>query len=461
MSNDTKIDMEKLLEQSLDKYGEVPGLLEWQLPIGAAGLRLVAEGRPLTIEAIASVLGWPVEEVKARLDDWGVSCDSNGCLNIPELESAPEGVPLPVYRIRWLDTDTGQVGEVPGCAPDAVGAVLMAGRPAQIELPCPATGRLVSLRVGAGGSFEGVDPAGAVAIMESPDSDWHPANWSRADCADGLLFASAEAASGWLAGHPGYIAVPMEFFVRYEARFFDRVLAQTPPPNHMQKVVEKDNFTEGWKKVFQAWVPAVRVVLAVFKLTNAGEKPVALNELVAVAGFSTDETASLVSQFFSGEARIQDGLVHLEMATTRQPSSRFEIRIGDRVLYAGGCVPDQFWMAYFSDEPVEIRGTCQATGVPISVIVSATGVETVEPAEVVVGIMNPVAVQAVELVEEFDEQVCIHQLFFASMDAGAAWKRQHPQGRLFPVRELFDFDRQLLAPITGDLMTTVNPSKKG
>ena len=41
------------------------------------------------------------------------------------------------------------------------------------------------------------------------------------------------------------------------------------------------------------------------------------------------------------------------------------------------------------------------------------------------------------------------------------WKRQHPQGRLFPVRELFDFDRQLLTPITGDLMATFNQSKKG
>jgi hypothetical protein len=297
--------------------------------------------------------------------------------------------------------------------------------------------------------------------MDSPGSDWHPANWTRADCADGLLFASAEAASGWLAGHQGYIAVPMEFFVRYEARFFDRALAQTPSPNHMQKAVEKDNFTEGWKEVLQAWAPAARMFSAVFKLTNVGEKPVTLEKLAATAGVPPEEIAGLVSQFFGGEARIQDGLVHLEMATTRQPSSRFELRIGDRRLYTGGCVPDQLWMAYFSDEPVEIRGTCQTTGAPIRVVVSAAGVETVEPAETVVGLMNPAAVQTVEQVEEFDEQVCIHQLFFASMDAAAAWQRQNPQGRLFPVRELFDFDRQLLAPITGDLMATVNPSEKG
>ena len=227
----------------------------------------------------------------------------------------------------------------------------------------------------------------------------------------------------------------------------------------MQKVAEKANFIAGWTETWQAWAPAVRVTSAVFRLTNAGEKPVALEKLAAIAGFPPDETTTLVLQFFTNTARIQNGLVHLEMATTRQPSSRFELRIGDRRMYTEGCAPDQFWIALFINQQIEIRTTCQAMGVPIRVVISAATVESAEPVEAVVGLINPATVQTVKRAEEFDEKVCVYQTFFASMDAGAIWKLQHPQGRLLPVREFFDFWRQLLTPIAGDLMMTVSQSK--
>ena len=230
---------------------------------------------------------------------------------------------------------------------------------------------------------------------------------------------------------------------------------------YMQKAAEKANFLADWSETMQAWAPAVRVTSAVFKLTNAGEKPADLEKLAAMAGFPPDQTATMVLQFFTNTARIQNGLVHLEMATTRQPSSRFQLRIGDCRLYTEGCAPDQFWIAYFIDKPVEIRATCQATALPITVVVSAAGVEAVEPAGAAIGLINPATVQKVKRADEFDEKVCVYQTFFASMDAGAAWKLQHPQGRLFPVREFFDFWYQLLTPIAGELMTTVRQSKEG
>ena len=93
------------------------------------------------------------------------------------------------------------------------------------------------------------------------------------------------------------------------------------------------------------------------------------------------------------------------------------------------------------------------------VVISAATVESAEPVEAVVGVINPATVQTVKSAEEFDEKVCVYQTFFASMDAGSAWKLQHPQGRRFPVREFFDFCRQLLTPISGDLMMTVSQSK--
>lgn len=40
-------EIDAMVEQRLAQYREVPDLLEWHLPIGAAVLQLIAENRPL------------------------------------------------------------------------------------------------------------------------------------------------------------------------------------------------------------------------------------------------------------------------------------------------------------------------------------------------------------------------------------------------------------------------------
>ncbi|MGH3649054.1 MAG: organomercurial lyase [Micromonosporaceae bacterium] len=220
------LDLERLVEVRLNEFREVPGLLEWQLPIGAALFRLVAEARPLTAAEIASVLRLPVGEVSPRFDgllqELGVVRDKDGNVTIAAM--SPQGTQLPIFRFAWRDT--GKVAEIPGCSGDMLLPVLAARRPARIDLPCPATGRTISVEVGSAGEVERVDPADAVAIMESLDSESHPRDWVRSDCAAGLFFASAEAASEWLAEHPGYLAVPMALFFRTETQIFTRALAE-------------------------------------------------------------------------------------------------------------------------------------------------------------------------------------------------------------------------------------------
>lgn len=218
----TGLDIERMVEERLEQYREVPGLLEWQLPVGTTWLRLLAEGRPTTTEAIASVLGWPVDELASLLRAQGYQPDAQ-----PFAATETDDAALPVYRIHWLDT--GETGRVPGCAPDALIAVQLARRPARVELPCPATGKLISVHLGADGSCHGVHPAEAVATTPSADSGWHPRNWTRSDCANGLLFASATAASTWLADHPGHETVPIAQFVHLESRFLHRALTETDP----------------------------------------------------------------------------------------------------------------------------------------------------------------------------------------------------------------------------------------
>ena len=179
--------------------------------------------------------------------------------------------------------------------------------------------------------------------------------------------------------------------------------------------------------------------------------PARLTEIALAAGYPPGRTSELISQIFSRTARTTDGLIYFEMPSTPESSSRFELHIGDRTLYTAGCAPDQFWIALFTGQPVEIRALFQA-GPPIRVIVTNAGVKFVEPPEAVVGLINPMAIQAVDRIEDFDETVCIYQTFYASAEAGASWKREHPQGRLLTVEDFFEFWRELLTPIVGDLM---------
>jgi hypothetical protein len=222
------LDLDAIVEQEVAAFRAEPDF-ERALPLGAAWLRLLAEDRPLTVPEFAAVLGWPEEDIAGALTEHGVTAGDFGMAvsgGGDEVTVHDEGAAaLPGYRIRWLDT--GEVGGLPGCSDDALWAVFMAGRPARVELPCPSTGRVVHVDLDAAGHARDVDPPGAVAVMRRPDVDWSPRAWTRADCGDGLLFASEEVAAGWLSAHPKATAVPVDFFVRVSRRKFEALVAPT------------------------------------------------------------------------------------------------------------------------------------------------------------------------------------------------------------------------------------------
>lgn len=216
----------------------------------------------------------------------------------------------------------------------------------------------------------------------------------------------------------------------------------------------EDAFIEGWREALKKWAPAARLTTAVLKLTHVGERPAKLTEIAALMGPSLDEASltRLLQQLFPNRVTIEDGLVHLGVTTERPPAYRFELQIGQRHMYVGGCAPDQFWIAFLVDEPVEIRATCHATGEPIRVVVSHDKVTTVEPAEAVVALVDPAAIFSLSSADEFDANVCVLQPFFASKEAGSQWAAKHPEGRLFSIPDFFAFWRRELEPIIGDLM---------
>lgn len=104
-----------------------------------------------------------------------------------------------------------------GCAPDLPMFAAVLDVPFRVEDTCPATGVPIRVEFVPGGVSR-VDPPGAVAAVLPPEliREHGPASIELIDanvCAYQPFFASADAATGWLAAHPGgRVFTPAEMF---------------------------------------------------------------------------------------------------------------------------------------------------------------------------------------------------------------------------------------------------------
>jgi len=107
-----------------------------------------------------------------------------------------------------------------------------------------------------------------------------------------------------------------------------------------------------------------------------------------------------------------------------------------------GCAPDIFLYAPLVRPSLQVEETCPATGVPIRLVFTPSGVESVDPPDTVVPV--PVAME-VDQVEGMgtvscnaDATLCAECPFYSSVETAQGWLGAHPGGRVFPVREAWD-----------------------
>jgi hypothetical protein len=211
-----------------------------------------------------------------------------------------------------------------------------------------------------------------------------------------------------------------------------------------------DDFDAAWQTVGQQHQPAIQVTSALIKLSGVGKWPVEVEQLAAASGRPVDETLALAQQFL--KVNMQDGLVHLDLSAAGT-SGRYRLQIGARTIDAGGCAPDIVWMALLAGTPIHAQATCPATGRPIHVDFTPDGVERVEPPSTVIAVISPLAPQLQQFSsrEQAEADVCSQQPFFASAEAAADWRAQHPGGRIFPVWEFFVWWRRFLIAMSVDI----------
>ena len=167
-------------------------------------VRLIARGKPVSVEELAAAAGWPARDVErlARSQP-GTDWDEEGHLVGFGLTLRPTAHRFTVQG-RTLYT---------WCAADTLIFTMILGQRTTAESTCPATGAAVRIELSPD-SVISASPGSAV-ISQRLGTDLM-SDLRAQVCDHGLFFASPAAASGWAAEHPdGEVLGVSDAFDRY------------------------------------------------------------------------------------------------------------------------------------------------------------------------------------------------------------------------------------------------------
>ena len=162
--------------------------------------------RPIPSTRLAEVLGRPVRQAEALARRGGpITRVENGLITVDPERAKPAAR----RRLRIGDRRFG----VTGCGFDVFLYAHLIRPSLQLEEICTVTGTPIRIVFTPGG-VEDVDPSGAVLPLPGPQMLDRIEGMTSEDidasvCVQMSLFASAEAARGWLAGHPGGRVFPI------------------------------------------------------------------------------------------------------------------------------------------------------------------------------------------------------------------------------------------------------------
>ena len=152
-------------------------------------LRLLAEGKPVSPEEVATASHRSLEEIQAHLS--GIEVDPEG--NIVgwglTLQPTPHQLHLGKQTLyTW-------------CALDALLFPAFLGRAARVISTCPVTGKEIRLTM-TPEAILNLEPASAVVSVRLPGEDTDFDNLQEDICNDGFFFVSRDVASTWPSLHP-------------------------------------------------------------------------------------------------------------------------------------------------------------------------------------------------------------------------------------------------------------------
>jgi alkylmercury lyase len=170
-------------------------------PLLPHAVRLLCDGQPVTIEALAAAAGASVEDVEAALvAQTSAERDERGRLVGFGLTLRPTAHRFTVGSRRLFAW----------CASDTLMLPVILGRPAVVDSTCRKTGRPIQIEL-TPDSVERVEPAGSVVSAIRPAG--HVGNLRANTCNHGHFFSSLAATAEWTGAHPdGHIHAVDEAF---------------------------------------------------------------------------------------------------------------------------------------------------------------------------------------------------------------------------------------------------------
>ena len=172
---------------------------------------------------------------------------------------------------------------------------------------------------------------------------------------------------------------------------------------------------------------------ALIRLLAAGH-PLSHADLVQATGLSTeylsDRLANMDLDYDDAGRVIGAGL------TQRPTPHHFEI--SGHQLFTW-CALDALMYPALLSETVRVESPCRATGQPVTVTVTQSGVTAVDPHDAVVSIVMPEPGQPPR------QAFCGEVHFFASAAAAKSWLAERPQAQVVPVATAYALGNLLIA----------------
>jgi alkylmercury lyase len=170
------------------------------------------------------------------------------------------------------------------------------------------------------------------------------------------------------------------------------------------------------------------------RLLSDGE-PVALEQLAHAATWLVEDVEAALAAQTSAERDDEGRLVGF--ALTLRPTTH-RVTVDGRTLFAW-CATDTLMVPVILGRPARIESTCPRTGQAIRIELTPDRVERVDPPDAVMTAIRPRG-----RLEDVRSATCTHGHFFSSITATAAWSSAHPDGHVYPVKEAFRLDRQVI-----------------
>jgi alkylmercury lyase len=173
--------------------------------------RLLAEGKPVSPEELASMTHYPLPEMQALLQASDTRIDQEG--NI-----IGQGLSLQPTRHQ---IHLGEKTIYAWCALDTLAFPVLLDRTVRVISSCPVTEQEIRLTV-TPEAIADLSPTGAAVSVRLPGEDTDVCHIQEDICNDGFFFVSREVASTWPSLHPKAVVLTVE-----EAAQLGRALAST------------------------------------------------------------------------------------------------------------------------------------------------------------------------------------------------------------------------------------------